>query len=313
MCKIMNDRTIRKAVVTGPTGAMASALCLLLAQQEVDVYAVCRVGSKRLANIPDHPRIHIIHCDLCDLEKLPDKISGSADVFFHLAWQSNIGNGRNDMPAQIENIHYTITAVQIAKKLGCKVFIGTGSQAEYGRVAGRLTPQTPCFPENGYGMAKLCAGQMSRIEAQNLGIDHIWMRILSVYGPCDVSTTLVSSMIRQLLNGEKPSLTAGEQIWDYLYSEDAARALYLAAKHGSSGKIYPLGCGKAQPLRMYMESIRDEINTSLPLGFGEIPYAPLQVMHLEADISSLYEDTGFVPQVEFTDGVRKTIAWYLAK
>lgn len=306
----MCERKIKKAIVTGPTGAMASALCLFLAHQGIDVYAVCRLGSKRLSNIPNHPRVHIVYCDLCDLMKLPEKLSGGADAFFHLAWQSNIGNGKNDMSSQINNIQYTIDAVRIAKKLGCSVFLGAGSQAEYGRTESVLTPQTPCFPENGYGMAKLCAGQMSRIEAQSLGIDHIWMRILSVYGPCDVSTTLVSSMIQQLLNGNKPMLTAGGQIWDYLYSEDAARALYLAAKHGVSGRIYPLGSGRSQPLRSYIEAIRDEINPSLPLGFGEILYGPLQVMHLEADISLLNQDTGFVPQVEFKDGIRETIAWF---
>jgi len=305
----MNERVIRKAIVTGPTGAMSSALCLFLAQQGIEVYAVCRPGSKRLSNIPNHPKVRVVYCDLRDLAKLRELISSGADAFFHLGWQSNIGDGKNDMPSQICNIQYTIDAVRIAKELGCSVFIGAGSQAEYGRSDSILTPKTPCFPENGYGMAKLCAGHMSRIEAEKIGIDHIWMRILSVYGPGDVSTTLVSSMILQLLNRKKPALTAGEQIWDFIYSEDAAQALYLAAKHGVSGSIYPLGCGKSQPLRSYIETIRDAIDPTLPLGFGEIPYGPQQVMHLEVDISALNRDTGFVPKTDFKDGIQKTIQW----
>lgn len=76
--------------------------------------------------------------------------------------------GRNDMPAQIENIRYTIDAVRTAAAMGCRVFVGTGSQAEYGRVDGVLRADTPTNPENGYGMAKLCAGQMSRTEAAAL-------------------------------------------------------------------------------------------------------------------------------------------------
>lgn len=105
-----------------------------------------------------------------------------ADAFFHLAWAHTIGAGRNDMPAQIENIRYTIDAVRTAAAMGCRVFVGTGSQAEYGRVDGVLRADTPTNPENGYGMAKLCAGQMSRTEAAALGMDHVWARILSVYG-----------------------------------------------------------------------------------------------------------------------------------
>ncbi len=59
-------------------------------------------------------------------------------------------------------------------------FIGAGSQAEYGRVEGKLNSQVPAFPENGYGMAKLCAGQMTRIQCESWESD-IWTRILSVY------------------------------------------------------------------------------------------------------------------------------------
>ena len=194
--------------------------------------------------------------------------------------------------------------------MGCKVFIGAGSQAEYGRVEGVLTPETPCFPENGYGMAKLCAGQMSRVECQKLGIDHIWPRILSVYGPGDGEATMISGLIRQLLDGKKPALTAGIQKWDYLYCTDAAHAFYLMAEHGVSGKVYVLGGGKARALKEYIVQLRDMIDPTLPLGLGEIPYSPLQVMHLEADISELHEDTGFMPQVDFATGIANTIEKY---
>lgn len=120
---------------------------------------------------------------------------------FHLAWAHTIGAGRNDMPAQIENIRYTIDAVRTAAAMGCRVFIGTGSQAEYGRVDGVLRADTPTNPENGYGMAKLCAGQMSRTEAAALGMDHVWARILSVYGPHDGPNTMISATIQNCWPG----------------------------------------------------------------------------------------------------------------
>lgn len=303
----MFTREISRAVVTGPTGAIGTALCLELANNNIDVYAVCRPGSHRAAALPRHDRIHRVDCDVADLAALPALIPGGADAFFHFAWAHTIGPGRNDMPAQIENIRYTIDAVQAAKALGCQVFLGAGSQAEYGRVEGVLTPQTPCFPENGYGIAKLCAGHMSRVECQKLGLHHIWARILSVYGPGDGPATMISGVIRQLLDGKKPALTAGIQQWDYLYSEDAARAFRLLAQHGADRKTYVLGSGNARPLKEYVEILRDTIDPSLPLGFGEIPYGTLQVMYLKADIQQLRQDTGFTPQVSFEDGIRTTI------
>lgn len=303
----MINRSIKSAVITGPTGAIGTALCRELAENGIRVYAVCRPGSSRAAAVPVHENIVRVACDVARLQDLPELVPGGADAFFHFAWAHTIGPGRNDMPAQIENIRYTLDAVRTAGELGCQVFIGAGSQAEYGRVEGMLKPGTPCFPENGYGMAKLCAGQMSRVECQKLGIHHIWARILSIYGPGDGAATMISGVIRQLLEGKKPALTEGIQKWDYLYSGDAALAFRLLAQHGVDGKIYPMGGGEARPLREYVQILRDTIDPQLPLGFGEIPYGPLQVMYLQSDISALREDTGFEPKVSFEKGIRMTI------
>lgn len=309
----MVNRSITKAVVTGPTGAIGTALCLELAQNGIFVYAVCRPGSHRGSVLPKHENILRIECDVAELSRLPEWIPNGADAFYHFAWAHTIGPGRNDMPVQVNNIRYTIDAVHAAKELGCQIFIGAGSQAEYGRVEGALKPETPCFPQNGYGMAKLCAGQMSRVECQKMGLEHIWARILSVYGPGDSPNTMISNVIVQLLQGEKPALTQGIQQWDYLYSEDAARAFRLMALHGVDGQAYPLGSGQAKALREYICILRDQIDPKLPLGFGEIPYTPFQVMHLQADISSIQADTGFAPSVSFETGIKHTIDSVIGK
>lgn len=304
------ERNIQTAVVTGPTGAIGIALCEKLLRENVTVYAVCRPGSSRIKDLPKAAAIHVVECDAKELATLPQKMEGvSVDAFFHFAWAHTIGQGRNDMPAQIENIQSTIDAVRAAKALGCQVFLGAGSQAEYGRVEGLLKSDTPAFPENGYGMAKLCAGQMSRVEAKALDIDHVWVRILSVYGPHDGPMTMISGTIRKLLAGERPALTAGIQRWDYLYAGDAADAFYLAACHGRNGAVYPLGSGQAMPLKDYIIQMRDAIDPALPLGLGEVPYGPIQVMHLQADISALQADTGFVPKTPFAEGIRRTMDW----
>ena len=304
------ERNIQTAVVTGPTGAIGIALCEKLLRENVTVYAVCRPGSSRIKDLPKAAALHVVECDAKELATLQQKMEGvSVDAFFHFAWAHTIGQGRNDMPAQIENIQSTIDAVRAAKALGCQVFLGAGSQAEYGRVEGLLKSDTPAFPENGYGMAKLCAGQMSRVEAKALDLDHVWVRILSVYGPHDGPMTMISGTIRKLLAGERPALTAGIQRWDYLYAGDAADAFYLAACHGRNGAVYPLGSGQAMPLKDYIIQMRDAIDPALPLGLGEVPYGPLQVMHLQADISALQADTGFAPKTPFAEGIRRTMDW----
>ena len=86
-------------------------------------------------------------------------------------------------------------------------------------------------------------------------------------------------------------------------------AFYLLGKTGHSGKIYCIGSGRATELKNYIYILRDVIDPNLPLGLGEIPYSPLQVMHLEADISDLQQDTGFMPRYSFEKGIQETIEW----
>lgn len=307
---LRESRSIDTAVVTGPTGAIGMALCQKLVSQNIKVFAVVNPSSARKKQLSGIEGIGVVDCDASDIVSLQSFInSRRIDAFFHLSWKRATGSGRNDMYAQIENIANTVNACRVAKALGCSVFIGAGSQAEYGRTNEVLAPSTPCFPENGYGMAKLCAGQMSRVECEKLGVDHIWTRILSVYGPYDGRCAMLPQLIQSLLVGNRLPLTSGEQLWDYLYSGDAAEALLRLALFGHSGAVYVLGSGHARPIREYVEETRDAIDRLLPLGFGEVPYGPQQVMHLEADISALVTDTGFSPAVSFEEGIEDTIAY----
>lgn len=300
---------MKKIVMTGPTGAIGVALIEQCINENIEVYALCRKDSRRISNIPQSPLVHIIFCDLQEMSEFNDDQIKGADVFYHFGWAATIGAGRNDMPLQIQNIQYTIDAVHLAKRLGCSVFVGAGSQAEYGRAEGKLNAEVPTFPENGYGMAKLCAGQMSRVECEKLGLKHIWTRILSIYGPYDGDATMITSTIKKLLNGQIPELTKGEQMWDYMYSKDVAKAFVALGDRGVHGKIYCLGSGQVRPLKEYIEILRDKIDVRAKLGFGEIPYAPKQVMYLCADISDLQNDTGFTPQISFEKGIQETIDW----
>lgn len=300
---------MKRIAITGATGAIGIALISRCIAQGIEVYALVRKDSKRNERIPQHELVHQIECDLSELTMLDTAKIQSCDIFYHMGWAATIGDGRNDLQLQLKNIQYTLDAVDLAGRLHCSTFIGTGSQAEYGRYEGKLNDEVPVFPENGYGMAKLCAGQMCRIECEKRGMRQVWVRILSVYGPYDNDNTMITSTIRKLLRGERPALTAGEQQWDYLYSGDAAKALLLLGEHQNAKGVYCLGSGKAQSLRGYIETMRDAIDPNAELGLGEIPYGKKQVMYLCADLKRLKEDTGFQPEVAFEKGIRDTIEW----
>ena len=298
---------MKRAIITGATGAIGTALINELIKNNVEVLVLCREGSARNNQIPKHNLVTIEHCSLNELKNLQNTTGKTYDVFYHFAWEGTTGAARNDMVLQNRNVGYAIEAVNTAKRFGCHTFIGAGSQAEYGRVDGVLKPDTPCFPENGYGMAKLCAGHMTRVEAEKLNLRHIWVRVLSVYGLNDGQQSMVMSTISKLKNGETPDFTLGEQKWDYLYNVDAARAFYLLGLKGIGGKIYVLGSGYARPLAEYISDIRDAVNPSAKINLGAIPYAQNQVMHLCADISELKNDIGWHPKYSFKDGIKELV------
>lgn len=298
-----------KAVITGATGAIGMALIELLEKNKIETLVLCRGDSARSSRIKESDFIKKVDCSLEQMSTFSLNISDKYDVFFHFAWSGTTGESRNDMYLQNNNVRYTLDAVNLASRLGCHTFIGAGSQAEYGRVEGVITPNTPTNPENGYGIAKLCAGQMSREVAAKLGIKHIWTRILSVYGPYDGSMTMVTSTIRKLLSGEIPKFTAAEQTWDYIYGKDAARALLALAERGQDKEVYCIGNGRSRMLKDYINIIRDTVDKNAQLMIGAVPYAPNQVMKLEVDISKLTEHTGFSPEYSFEDGIAETVEW----
>lgn len=300
---------MKRAIITGATGSIGMGLIEKLLEENYEILVLLREGSYRNERIPEHKSIIKKYCSLDRLSTLENDTSKQFDVMFHLAWNGTTGEARSSPEIQTQNIQYSLDAVALAKKFGCKKFIGAGSQAEYGRCSEKLTPKTPTFPESCYGYAKLCAGQMTRTLAKQLGMEHVWVRILSVYGPFDSDNSLVLPTIKKLLNNQAPAFTKGEQIWDFLYYKDAADALVALAKSGKDGKTYVLGSGEEKKLCDYIETIRKTVNNSITLNFGEIPYSENQIMFLSADTSEITKDTGWTFRTSFKLGINNILEY----
>ena len=312
---------MKKAYVTGATGAIGMALVAELLQNNIEVTVFLRKDSERSGRIAEsfgeelkRGNLSVEYVSLEELKHFMENVytPGRQDsVFYHLGWSGTFGKLRNDAVLQQKNVEYTLDAVRLADRLGCTKFIGVGSQAEYGRVSTRLTPDTDTVPENEYGRAKLAAGVSSRELCRELGIEHAWVRVLSVYGPYDGMNTMITSVIRGLLKGDRVSLTKGEQMWNYLYSKDAGKELYLlGAKAVRNGAVYILAGSEEHSLKEYVVRLCRAMDADDKLlGFGDVPYGEGQVMCLTADIGTLCSDTGYIPDTTFEDGIKKTAEW----
>lgn len=197
---------MKRIIVTGATSMIGTALIEECIRHDIEVYAVVRAGSSKTKRLPESARIHQIECELEKLEELPAKITGECDTFFHIAWEI-LGKSKQQYRAAEQKCLYTLKAVRAAHAMGCKRFIGAGSQAEYGPMdVPRIAPDSPVHPTTPYGASKLAANQLSFMLCKELGMEWIWPRIFSVYGIYEKETTMIASGLRKMLKGEKQSL-----------------------------------------------------------------------------------------------------------
>ena len=301
---------MERALVTGGTGVTGNALVRVLAAKGVGVTVLLRPGSPRKHYLEGIPGVYAVDCDMTQYGQIDSRLRGQRyDAFFHLAWDGSRGkektDNRNAFALQARNLQLSLEAVELCARLDCPVFLMTGSQAEYGRKDHPIQEEEEKKPENGYGMAKLCAEGMTRLLCRERGIRHIWPILFSIFGPNDATESLIDTSIRGLLRGQTLPYTAGEQIWDYLYSCDAAEALILLAEKGADGETYNVGSGHQRPLRQYIQELYEVLAPDRPPRLGELPYGPNQVMYLAADTEKLHRATGFVPACDFRTGVRR--------
>jgi UDP-glucose 4-epimerase len=303
-----------RCLVTGASGHLGSYLTERLVSQGAEVIVLVRPQSNlwRLTGLLD--RIQVIRADLSDLAHAAPAIAlAKPEAVFHLAWQGVTSTFKND-PEQITcNVEGSLDLFRIIESAGCRLWIGLGSQAEYGPNDKILSEDTPLRPTTAYGVAKLSVGLLTEKLCELAEMRHIWLRLLATYGPKDDERHLLPSVILQLLSGNRPRLTAGEQRWDYLYIEDAAEAIYQAALSEKAHGFFNLGSGEAHSVRSILEKARDLIDASIDLGFGELSYPTDQQMRLETSIDRLSRATGWKPQINLEAGLSRTVEWYRAK
>ncbi len=302
-------KELQGAIITGATGAIGIALTKLLSDKGISVLAVIRKNSSRRKYIDGLPNVEILECNLSDYDKAASDGSGRYDVIFDLAWEGSDQGSRQNPDIQKKNIEHLPAIIEFARRNGCKTFIGAGSQAEYGRVSGRINEDYPLNPVSEYGKAKFQVEKLSRDICKAKGIRHIWPRIFSVYGPGMGMDSLITYSISEIMKGSSPKMTKGEQLWDFMYADDAALALYLLAANETAEGVYCIAGGEGKSIKEYTNIIRDVVNPEVELHFGEIPYQENQVMELIGDISKLKRETGFQASVPFDVGIKRMANW----
>ena len=286
---------MKKVVLTGATGFLGFALLTELIRNNVYVYVLCRKNSRRRTRLAGISNVTVIETDPADIEKL-DSVS-DCDVFYHLAWEG----GRNNFTEQYKNVDMSVNCLKLASELGCKRFICTGSQAEYGNAAGVITEDTSLNPVSSYGSCKAAAYHLTADLAKHLSIEHTWVRVFSVYGANDNPNSLIPYLAETLRSNRNAVLrTDGEHMWNYLYEEDMARALYLLGRSPLSDTVYNLASRSAKPLKEFVEELRAAINPGAAVCYG----SEKSKVNLDVSTDKLRRSIDEFEQAEFSETIR---------
>lgn len=304
-------------VVTGATSFVGTAAVRELLGRGHHVYAVLRTDSVKTDKLLEDGKmpsnLTVLEEDLGTLENLVTKIDAPCDVFLHMGWRGAGSDSRKNESVQHESVKNALSAVKVAKALGCRRFLFTGSQAEYGIHDSLMTEETPCHPTSPYGAAKLEVRRMAESLCGLLDMDYGHIRIFSTYGPGDHPWSLVSSCVAAFRSGGVMELSDCTQTWNFLYIDDAARAIAGLAEYGgalsSFGCVYNLAgpMEETKPLREFVEQIFKACGEKGSCRYGVHPANAEGVVNLIPDIGKLKKVIGWTPEVSFEQGIRKIL------
>ncbi|MDR1770008.1 MAG: NAD(P)-dependent oxidoreductase [Hungatella sp.] len=304
-------------VVTGATSFLGRALVDRLLLEKNQVFAVVRPGSKNMGNLAiQREGLIRIERNLEELHELSQVIHEPCQAFYHFGWDGSGSENRMKREVQQKNVEDSLKALEGARRLGCKRFLFSGSQAEYGIHREAMTEETECKPVSEYGRAKLEFSEKAKSLTESwrkTGVsemEYIHTRIFSVYGPGDHPWSLVESCLRAFGRGEYISLGECTQIWNFLYLDDCIRALILLMeqeKESVSGIYNVAGPeGENRPLREYIRTMYEVLGFHGSYSYGRRAPNAEGPANLIPDIKKLEKATGWQPLVSFQEGIRRT-------
>ena len=297
---------MKTALISGANGFIGRNLIKRLLRDNIQVYALV-LKNETPAEVLNNELVSVVPCDLENSDFSDIDIPYEIDIFYHFAWIGVRPEDRKNFDVQLRNVNMTLNCMRLAKAKRIKRAVMSGSTNEYLFSGKEINAGCVPTPSDDYGSTKVSVRFLAKQYARDNGIEFIYAVISGIYSEQRRDSNVITYTIEKLLKNEKPSVTKLEQLWDYVYIDDAVDALYLIGEKGRDGALYAVGHGDNWPLRNYVEIIHRKIDPSLPLGIGEVPYASDKMPMSCVDMTDLTADTGYIPKVSFEEGITRVI------
>lgn len=330
-----------RILITGGAGFIGSALIRHLIQdtehEVLNLDKLTYAGNlESLTPVADSPRYRFVQVDIADSERVAATLAEfQPDAIMHLAAESHVDRSIDGPAAFIQtNIVGTYSLLESTRAY----WLGLGTERKaafrfhhistdevYGDLHGvddLFTETTPYAPSSPYSASKAASDHLVRAWQRTYGLPVLITNCSNNYGPYHFPEKLIPLMILNALAGKPlPVYGNGQQVRDWLYVEDHARALLKVVSEGEVGETYNIGGHNEQKNLDVVTAIcalLEELAPQKPAGISRyeelITYVqdrPGHDLRYAIDAGKIERELGWVPEETFESGLRKTVQWYL--
>ena len=321
-----------RVLVTGGAGFIGSALVRrILATTDwtvVNLDALTYAGNlASLGAVRDDPRHVFEHVNLIDAGEVRRVFeTHQPDAVLHLAAESHVDRSIDGPMAFVQTnvvgtVNLLVAATEHARgRSGAFRFVQVSTDEVFGSLGpvGRFTEASPYDPRSPYSASKASADHFARAWFHTYGLPVVVTNCSNNYGPCMFPEKLIPLMILRALEGlPLPVYGSGTNVRDWLYVDDHADGLLAALQRGIPGRSYNFGGRSERTNLMVVETLCRLLDLERPTGapharwIAFVDDRPGHDLRYAVDFARAEAELGWQPVVQFEEGLRRTIRWYL--
>ena len=324
---------MKNVLVTGGAGFIGSHLVRLFVNKYPEYHIInldilTYAGNlKNLKDIESNENYTFVKCDICDLKKVKKIFKDyKIDSVIHLAAESHVDRSITDPFSFAQtNVMGTLTLLQVAKEYWSnnfknKLFYHVSTDEVYGSLGeeGYFTEESAYDPHSPYSASKASSDHFVRAFADTYGLPIVISNCSNNYGPYQFPEKLIPLFINNIINNKPlPVYGKGENVRDWLFVSDHAKAIDIIFHKGNLGETYNIGgvneWKNIELVKLLISTVDRLLSRKKGFSSKLITYVSDRAGHdlrYAIDSTKLMDELGWEPSLQFEQGIEKTVAWY---